>query len=103
MFNKIEDMHSNMKSFTIDIEQRLDQIYKNGAAGKFGFEDVVESANKKIKAEMSEKEKQISKIESYAASYLAKNKPVSSGAITSDGSKALKPKMLKSKPEEKKR
>ena len=53
MFNKIEDMHSNMKSFTIDIEQRLDHLYKNGAAGKFGFDDVVESANKKINAEMS--------------------------------------------------
>ena len=57
-------MHSNMKSFTIDIEQRLDQIYKNGAAGKFGFEDVVESANKKISAEMSATEKKVFKIES---------------------------------------
>ena len=48
IFNKIEDMHSNMKSFATDIETRLDNIYKNGAAGKFGFDDVAETVNKKI-------------------------------------------------------
>ena len=63
MFNKIEDMHSNMKSFATDIESRLDNIYKNGAASKFGFEDVAENVNKKIGLEMSQKEKQLAKIE----------------------------------------
>lgn len=48
IFNKIEDMHGNMKSFATEIESKLDSIYKNGAAGKFGFDDVAENVNKKI-------------------------------------------------------
>jgi len=40
MFNKIEDMHSNMKSYAGDIESRLNNLYKNGAGAKFGFDDV---------------------------------------------------------------
>jgi hypothetical protein len=53
MFNKLEDMHGTMRSFATDIESRLDNIYKNGAASKFGFEDVAENVNKKINEQMS--------------------------------------------------
>ena len=56
-------MHGNMKSFATEIESKLDSIYKNGAAGKFGFDDVAENVNKKISLEMSQKEKQLIKIE----------------------------------------
>jgi hypothetical protein len=34
-------MHTSMSSFTRDIETKLDKVYKNGAAEKFGFEDIV--------------------------------------------------------------
>lgn len=63
MFNRLEDMNSSMKGFATDIESRLNNLYKNGAAGKFGFNDVAENVNKKISAQMTEKEKQINKIE----------------------------------------
>ena len=32
----MEKMHMSMKSFTEDIEHKLDKCYKGGAAGKFG-------------------------------------------------------------------
>ncbi len=52
-------MASNMKSFTTDIESRLDKIYKNGAGAKFGFNDIVEGSNKLVGENKSEKEKEI--------------------------------------------
>jgi hypothetical protein len=53
-------MASNMKSFTNDIESRLDKLYKNGAGTKFGFDDIVESSKKIVSKD--EKEKEINKI-----------------------------------------
>lgn len=55
-------MASNMKSFTTDIESRLDKIYKNGAGAKFGFNDIVEGSNKLVGENKSEKEKEIQKM-----------------------------------------
>ena len=55
-------MASNMKSFTNDIESRLDKLYKNGASSKFGFNDVVEGSKKIVSKD--EKEKEINKIAS---------------------------------------
>ena len=82
-------MASNMKSFTNDIESRLDKLYKNGASSKFGFNDVVEGSKKIVSKD--EKEKEINKIASQAQAFLNKN----TTKKTSDGSKALVPKMKK--------
>lgn len=40
IFNTLNNMSTTMKSFSLDIEQRLDKLYDGGAASKFGFEDV---------------------------------------------------------------
>jgi len=44
IFNKLDDMANNMRSFTTDIETRLDKIYKQGASKKFGFDDIIEGS-----------------------------------------------------------
>lgn len=38
MYNKLDSMTLNMKNFVVDIEQRLEKTYKQGAEKKFGFE-----------------------------------------------------------------
>lgn len=63
IYNQIEDMHSTMRSFTSDIETRLDNMYKDGAGKKWGYDDIAENVNKKINAEMSAREKELNKME----------------------------------------
>mmetsp|Transcript_25286 Transcript_25286/g.39090 ORF Transcript_25286/g.39090 Transcript_25286/m.39090 type:complete len:118 (+) Transcript_25286:1480-1833(+) len=44
IYNKINDMHYSMKSFTLDIENKLNAAYgEKGASAKFGFDDVISS------------------------------------------------------------
>lgn len=39
-------MSSTMRTFTMDIESRLDKVYKAGAQKKFGFNDIVNESQK---------------------------------------------------------
>ena len=67
IFEQLDDMASSMRSFTTDIESRLDKIYKQGASKKFGFSDIVEESSKEVinsKEKPSEKDKNIGKIAS---------------------------------------
>ena len=54
MFDQISSMHQSMTSFSRDVESRLDQVYKGGAAEKFGFEDITKES---LKGYMLPKEK----------------------------------------------
>ena len=46
MFDQISSMHKSMSSFSRDVETRLDQVYKHGAAEKFGFDDITKESMK---------------------------------------------------------
>lgn len=39
-------MHYTMKSFTIDIETKLDKMYDGGASNKFGLDDICSESSK---------------------------------------------------------
>lgn len=46
IYNRLEEMQQQMKNFAQNIEFKLDSVYKSGASKKFGFDDVVNEANK---------------------------------------------------------
>ena len=64
IFHKLDDMANNMRSFTTDIESRLDKIYKQGASKKFGFDEIVEGSTKIISGDTkpTESDKAIEKM-----------------------------------------
>lgn len=74
----LEMMGQSMKDFSRDIESRLDGIYKDGAAKKFGFEEVVTESEKVGNPKLynpdgskkNKREREIEKIADEAKSYL---------------------------------
>ena len=41
IYSRLESMAQSMKSFTMDIESKLDKAYKSGAQNKFGYGEVL--------------------------------------------------------------
>ena len=50
-------MHASLKSFTRDIETRLDKAYRNGASEKFGIDEVRSERSISANSERSNKSK----------------------------------------------
>jgi hypothetical protein len=73
IYNRLESMSSTMKSFSMDIESRLDSVYKAGASKKFGFDDIVNESRKDADIlSKTEEEKVTSKMGNAAERYLEK-------------------------------
>jgi len=62
IFEQLGDMASQMKSFTADIESRLDKVYKEGATKKFGFDEITNLAEKEIVTDPHKKSESDTKI-----------------------------------------
>lgn len=55
MYKTLDSMTTTMRNFTMDIEQRLENVYKNGASKKFGIDIKRENASQ-LSARSSESE-----------------------------------------------
>jgi len=68
-------MAANMRSFTQDIEHKLDKAYKAGASKKFGFDEVSNtSAAAEVVSSISDTDSRLGQMKLQAKNYLDKNK-----------------------------
>ena len=75
IFEQLGDMAYQMRSFTADIESRLDKVYSQGAPKKFGFSEITNSADKELidPDNKSESDQKIERIASAAKDFMKKN------------------------------
>ena len=76
MFTQFEFMGKSMRDFGINIEQKLDEVYKQGACNKFGFDDVASIASLSEKGNFNRKQtkedRELNRIEKEATDFLKK-------------------------------
>ena len=68
-------MALNMKSFTLDIEHKLDKAYKAGASKKFGFDEIsnISQAADAVSS-VSDTDSRLGQMKLQAKNYLDKSK-----------------------------
>ena len=60
-------MAANMRSFTQEIESKLDKVYKAGASKRFGFDEISNTSKQEVEMDphmKSESDSKIGKIKS---------------------------------------
>jgi len=108
MYSMIEKMHISMKSFTEDIEHKLDKCYKGGASNKFGVDGIItddkseQNDNDDIKeilrkCDSSAFDDKISMMTHGSKASIGTKSISTLAKKTKDGTRALKPKMPKAK------
>lgn len=82
MFDQFDFMGRSMREFTADIEKRLDDVYKGGAAYKFGIDDVASESSKSefgggfqphaSRSKKSHRDREVDRIEKEAQDFFKK-------------------------------
>ena len=90
-----------MKSFTEDIEHKLDKMYKGGASGKFGVNNLISDDQSEQNDDIKDILRKCDEDNMSMRSGISKTSNVTAisslAKKTKDGKKALKPKSFKPK------
>ena len=74
-----------MRSFTRDVEKRLDNVYKQGAGKKYGYEGITQQSiaavNQGGTAESKFEDRMLQKMQTQAQQYLESNSKKSAGPL----------------------
>ena len=95
-------MSTKMRSFTRDVEQRLDSVYKQGAGKKYGYEGITQQSlapavQTGASAESKFEDRMLSKMQAQAQQYLESTGKRQAGPLMIKGDHSLAKPMLRVK------